>query len=1041
MSSRPFQSPSMSLLDRLQNASDRPNDTPQQLNNLPHKRPDHPRPSLISRLTDPVTLANTPRILSSSESSVNGNPTKPLLARLSSKGQTSSNNSSLSPNMTEPFCSPISSTKLKRKRSQTISPDLTKQSSKLCKMSLQERISSPTTDITKTLIQRLDLARNGVEILNPTTEKGRERSRKSEKKTSLGSKHLDVTPKRNSHLACGKPERSSKMHDRMSEKSHTGLNKLLEHPLISPQPSGQISYTADPSTLTTSTQTHTYRSLCERMWNAWEMSRSSFPMSTNLSLSKQPATGLQPGVGPPKQLQLSSHIDSGSWTNTRNISRTFSEPRSRPHMTASSSTIKPSERRSEVDNPPPLSTNTSTVTYTPLSCCQEGLSTNPALPAPRDDPDLMSVDASTAKKGAEVPQIVGTNMSVDSAVIPDMVERLVLKENQLTRIKPKYLRFNCWNISGEPAPTVVDWSNNFGVAKAIPSAPYLEPNHPVRITVDSHPELFKIVTPIKHEVLREYLNIHPNFELVDSVCDGLEQGFWPWADINKDNFPTINDESRPTPIDPIKAQFLRDQRDEEIMKGRFSRAFGRDLLPGMYAMPSFAVPKLNSTKLRLVTDQSSGPFSVNAFTEPHKKSFPLDNMVQLGEILMRAHKNLPEGKHLVLFKSDVSEAYRLLPMHPYWQVKQINTIDGKRYVDRNNAFGGRRSGDLFIAFMSLVLWIAKQEYKLDDLCSYVDDVFSISVSDDTDLYEPYDMVLPRKQAQLLRLWDELGIPHKKEKQVWGSRLTIIGFEVDAINLTITLPTQKKTELLEELDRFIVPKDDKRRKQFTLWEFQCLAGWMNWGFNVFPLIRPALNNLYAKTGHKNRKQGKVHMNKAVSKDLEWGRNHIKALNGVIILKELDWTLGNSDLSIFCDASLAGLGFWVEKTNQGFYAKVPKEIPDNMNFLREAFCVASALNEFAPKLKNCRLVVYTDNQNTVDIYSSLSCRPEYNDVLKFSVDLFIAHNLQFKVVHIAGELNRIADALSRNQIPLVRQLSPGIIIKSFLPPLDALGELKK
>lgn len=113
--------------------------------------------------------------------------------------------------------------------------------------------------------------------------------------------------------------------------------------------------------------------------------------------------------------------------------------------------------------------------------------------------------------------------------------------------------------------------------------------------------------------------------------------------------------------------------------------------------------------------------------------------------------------------------------------------------------------------MSLVLWIARQEYKLEDLCSYVDDVFSISIHDDTELYEPYNMILPRKQAVLLRLWDELGIPHKKEKQTWGSRLTIIGFEVDAIELKITLPAKKKLELLEELDRLIVRKKSKKRK--------------------------------------------------------------------------------------------------------------------------------------------------------------------------------------------------------------------------------------
>lgn len=343
--------------------------------------------------------------------------------------------------------------------------------------------------------------------------------------------------------------------------------------------------------------------------------------------------------------------------------------------------------------------------------------------------------------------------------------------------------------------------------------------------------------------------------------------------------------------------------------------------------------------------------------------------------------------------------------------------------------------------MSLVLWIARQELKLYDLCSYVDDIFSCDVSDNTEVYEPYNIILPSKQAKLLRLWDELGIPHKREKQIWGTRLTIIGFEVDAINLTITLPKKKKMELLEELNRFIIRKEHKRGKQFTLQEFLRLAGWLNWSFNVFPLIRPALNTLYAKISGMERKNALVRMNRMISQDLEWGEKHIKALSGIILLRELDWALGAADMNIFCDASSVGLGFWIENTNQGFYAKVPIEVPDNMNFFREALCVASALNIVAPRLKNSHLVIYTDNQNTVDIYSSLACRPEYNNLLKFSVDLFITYNLQFKAKHIAGELNRIADALSRDQIPLARQLSPNIEINSFLPPQNALGAFKK
>jgi hypothetical protein len=49
------------------------------------------------------------------------------------------------------------------------------------------------------------------------------------------------------------------------------------------------------------------------------------------------------------------------------------------------------------------------------------------------------------------------------------------------------------------------------------------------------------------------------------------------------------------------------------------------------------------------------------------------------------------------------------------------------------------------------------------------------------------------------LWDELGIPHKQKKQVYGCQLVILGIEVDVENLTFMLPVEAKDRLVKELD--------------------------------------------------------------------------------------------------------------------------------------------------------------------------------------------------------------------------------------------------
>ena len=68
-------------------------------------------------------------------------------------------------------------------------------------------------------------------------------------------------------------------------------------------------------------------------------------------------------------------------------------------------------------------------------------------------------------------------------------------------------------------------------------------------------------------------------------------------------------------------------------------------------------------------------------------------------MLLKKKKDFPD-EELILFKSDISDAYHNLPIHPLWQIKQINTIQKRRHVDRCNCFRGKGSGSLFIVQFS-----------------------------------------------------------------------------------------------------------------------------------------------------------------------------------------------------------------------------------------------------------------------------------------------------------------------------------------------------
>ncbi len=157
-----------------------------------------------------------------------------------------------------------------------------------------------------------------------------------------------------------------------------------------------------------------------------------------------------------------------------------------------------------------------------------------------------------------------------------------------------------------------------------------------------------------------------------------------------------------------------------------------------------------------------------------------------------------------------------------------------------------------------------------------------------------------------------------------------------------------------------------------------------------------------------------------------------------------------MTIMCDASLEGMGFWYCGTKLAFYIPVPSNSSmASKIFFWEATCVLAALKHFCESfvasgsLTSCRhkLAIFTDNTNTVDIYNSLAALPEYNGILKDSVDLVMTHNIDLRVPHIDGIKNSIADALSRRNFDLAKHLVPGLSIQILQPPRTTLGAAKK
>jgi hypothetical protein len=460
----------------------------------------------------------------------------------------------------------------------------------------------------------------------------------------------------------------------------------------------------------------------------------------------------------------------------------------------------------------------------------------------------------------------------------------------------------------------------------------------------------------------------------------------------------------------------------------------------MYSIPVHAVPKPHSKKLRMVVDHSAGSPSLNdMISRDAIVGTKMDGMCSLGASLLEYRKEHPNTL-LVLFKFDVSMAYRRMPMHPLWQLKQVVTHpDGNCHVDRCNNFGGRGLCKVWVSFMPLVIWIATFVKLLAHLKLYVDDSYGFDDKRNTMFYPPYNKWFPSKQTELLLLWDEIGLPHDERKQIFGTTLEIIGFIVDPNEMTVLFPPDKRTELLEHIHTFAVAG-----KQWPLREFLRIAGWCNWAFNVFYLLPPGLSALYEKVSGKSNMFAGVSMNKSIEFELTWLANHIEQLPGIRLLSACSWDLSEDNVFVaHVDAATStGLGIFFPHLDLAFQCPISELPPaSHINYLR-LLAVASAVHA-AAKTDHVpsRLAVYSDSSFAVDVFNTLQATPPFNAIVLSTVDILIDHGIDLQVIHVAGSCNSVADVISRFNNDNARALAPNISILPFLPPRDALGVSKK
>src|ERR1044072_4077138 len=137
-------------------------------------------------------------------------------------------------------------------------------------------------------------------------------------------------------------------------------------------------------------------------------------------------------------------------------------------------------------------------------------------------------------------------------------------------------------------------------------------------------------------------------------------------------------------------------------------------------------------------------------------------------------------------------------------------LDEKLYFDNALAFGARSSCGIFCRFADIIAWIAYNNGILV-IIHYVDNFLIISHPSNTE-----------DKAKFLFLLEDIKVPIKIQK-LEGPTTTLVylGFEIDSVNMTAFLFTQKKHEFLEYLNKW------HRKKLAHSREIRSLVGYLLW----------------------------------------------------------------------------------------------------------------------------------------------------------------------------------------------------------------------
>ena len=229
--------------------------------------------------------------------------------------------------------------------------------------------------------------------------------------------------------------------------------------------------------------------------------------------------------------------------------------------------------------------------------------------------------------------------------------------------------------------------------------------------------------------------------LLDGFTDGFRLGCLvpPKANIAK-NHKSVYDHP----------EVIKKHITKGIALGRIAGPFTKPPLENFISSPLGIVPKSEPGKYRIIHDLSYPKnASVNTGVPRENAEVHYDSIDTIVDLVYR------HGRGCLMAKTDIEDAFRIIPIHPLDHSLLGFSFEGEFYFDRCLPMGASSSCQIFEQFSMALQWILQSKCKAGDMSHILDDLFFIG--------PPNSEKCRDDLTRFLYVCKKIGVPIKMEK--------------------------------------------------------------------------------------------------------------------------------------------------------------------------------------------------------------------------------------------------------------------------------------